>query len=103
MGSTPLSNTQKKMFRSIGHRLNPVVTIAAKGLTDSVLEEINRALEDHELIKVKLSCGDRRERQQICGQLCRELTAEPVQLVGGVALIYRASKQPKPRLSNLPR
>ena len=45
-----LTPKQKKRFRAIGHTLRPVVTIAEKGLTASVNGEINRALNDHELI-----------------------------------------------------
>ena len=50
-----ISNEDKKHLRRLGHKLNPVVTVAAKGLTESVIAEIDRALNDHELIKVKLS------------------------------------------------
>ena len=46
----PLDNSDKKRFRSIGHNLNPVVIIAQKGLSENIIEEIDRALKDHELI-----------------------------------------------------
>ena len=55
----PLSPDRKKQYRSLGHNLNPVVTVAGNGLSDAVLEELNRALDDHELIKVKLMIVDR--------------------------------------------
>ena len=44
-----LSSSQKKQFRTIGHNLSPVVSVASKGLSKSVMDEINRALNDHEL------------------------------------------------------
>jgi len=47
-----LSTATKKQYRTIGHGLNPVVTIAGNGLSAGVMAEIDRALEDHELIKV---------------------------------------------------
>ena len=53
------SNEDKKYLRRLGHNLKPVVTIAAKGLTEPVCAEIERALADHELIKIKLAVGDR--------------------------------------------
>ena len=53
------SSADKKYLRSLGHRLKPVVTVAGNGLTETVLAELNRALGDHELIKVKLAVGDR--------------------------------------------
>ena len=54
-----ISNEQRKAYRAIGHQLNPIVTIASNGLTEGVIEELNRALDDHELIKIKVSVGDR--------------------------------------------
>ena len=47
-----LTSKEKKRFRAIGHTLNPVVTIAGNGFSDGVKAEIERALEDHELIKL---------------------------------------------------
>ena len=47
------SSADKKYLRSLGHPLKPVVTVAGNGLTESVVTEINRALNDHELIKIK--------------------------------------------------
>ena len=57
-----LKASQKKNLRGQAHHLKPTVIVADKGLSDSVIAEINRALNDHELIKVKLR-GDRDVRQ----------------------------------------
>ena len=48
------SNADKKHLRRLGHNLKPVVTVAGNGLTENVTNEIERALTDHELIKIKL-------------------------------------------------
>ncbi len=96
-----LSPARKKHFRSIGHNLQPVVTVAGKGLTESVLAEIDRALNDHELIKVKLAVGDRDAKRSTVDGICSELNAEVVQTIGHIALFYRPAEQPDPRLSNL--
>ncbi|QIB65018.1 YhbY family RNA-binding protein [Kineobactrum salinum] len=92
-----------KQLRAIGHKLNPVVTIAGNGLSETVLQEIERALQDHELIKVKLAVGDRDTRSALTAELCERTGAELVQSIGNVALIMRRAKQPDPRLSNLMR
>jgi RNA-binding protein len=42
------SIAEKKRFRQIGHLLNPIVLLGNQGLTEAVLAEIDRALEDHE-------------------------------------------------------
>ncbi len=97
----PLSTDRKKQYRTLGHKLNPVVTIAGNGLSEGVLEELNRALDDHELIKVKLAITDRDIRKQIASQMCQQCRAEMVQEIGKVALIFRQTKEPNPKLSNI--
>jgi len=96
-----LTNERKKELRAIGHRLKPVVTVGGSGLTDSVLAEISRALDDHELIKVKIAAGERALKQQTIAELCEKNQAELIQTVGSIALILRAAKKPNPQLSNL--
>ena len=98
MPSTP---QDKKRFRSIGHKLKPVVTIAEKGLNDNVKQELERALNDHELIKVKLAVGDRQAKNAIVQELLDQLGAESIQQIGHVVLLYRPARKPDPRLSNL--
>ena len=97
----PCSSQEKKRYRSIGHKLKPVVTVAEKGLTDNVRQELDRALNDHELIKVKIAVGDRQAKNAIRDELVGLLGAECVQQIGHVLLIYRAARKPDPRLSNL--
>ncbi len=97
----PLSSDRKKQYRTLGHNLNPVVTVAGNGLSETVIVELNRALEDHELIKVKLVIADRDLRKQVVQEMCQKTRSEVVQEIGKVALIYREAKQPNPRLSNI--
>jgi RNA-binding protein len=92
-----------KQLRAIGHKLKPVVTVAGNGLSDAVLQEIERALDDHELIKVKLAVGDRETRDATAATLCERTGAQLVQRIGNIVLVLRRSAQPDPRLSNLVR
>ena len=97
----PLSTTLKKQYRTIGHNLNPIVTIAGNGLSESVLAELDRALDDHELIKVKLAITDRLARQETIQTLCHTCKAELIQEIGKIALIFRAARDPKLGKSNI--
>ena len=92
----PLSSPQIRHLRSLAHSLKPVVMIGQHGLRDSVLEEIGIALDFHELIKVKVSAGDRDERNQIIANIIGETGAELVQRIGNMAVIFRRNpKKPK--------
>lgn len=95
-----LTQEQKKQFKSIGHHLKPIVTIADNGLTESVLAELDRALNDHELIKVQLR-AERDDRKALIEQLCENSSSMLVQSIGKVALIYRKNPQPNKNLSNV--
>jgi RNA-binding protein len=98
-----VSQDLKKRFRKIAHHLKPVVMIAEKGITEGVLAELDRALEDHELIKLKINVQERDDKQLIITEVCRQTRSEAVQTIGKVAVLYRAAKKQNPRLSNLVR
>src|SRR5690554_2273689 len=96
-----LTQEQKKQFKSIGHQLKPIVTIADNGLTENVLAELDRALHDHELIKVQLRLAERDDRKAVIDQLCKKSSSTLVQSIGKVVLIYRKNPQPNRQLSNI--
>lgn len=98
-----LSSDQKKRFRTIAHHLKPVVIIAEKGISEGVLAELERALEDHELIKLKINVAERDDKQAIIAEVVEKTRAELVQTIGKVAVLYRAAKKQNPKLSNLMR
>ena len=98
-----MSKRDSKQLRAIGHKLKPVVTVAGNGLSETVLLEIERALADHELIKIKLVVGDRDARLAIGGEICDATGAELIQSIGNIILLLRRSAEPDPRLSNLVR
>lgn len=95
-----LTQEQKKQFKSIGHHLKPIVTVADNGLTEGVLAELDRALHDHELIKIQLRI-ERDDRKALIEQLCKQSSSILVQSIGKVALIYRKNPQPNKNLSNV--
>lgn len=96
-----LSTADKKHYRTIAHNLNPVVIVGDKGLSENLLDELNRALHDHELIKVKIAIGDRDDRSQIIEALIGSTKAELVQAIGKVIVLLKKNPKAKPKLSNL--
>ena len=96
-----LTQEQKKHFKSIGHHLKPVVTVAEQGLKENLMAELDRALNDHELIKIQLRIAEREDRQTILTELCQQRSSILVQSIGKMALIYRKNPKANPKLSNL--
>ena len=98
-----LSSEQKKAFKRIGHHLKPVVIVSEQGTTEGVLAELDRALSDHELIKIRVTVGDRDTKQLLVSEICQATGAELVQVIGKMVILLRRSKTPNPNLSNLVR
>lgn len=94
-------NQNTKQMRAIGHKLKPVVTVAGKGLSETVVAEIDRALSQHELIKVKLAVGGREAKSAVADEICKRTGAKLIQSIGNMLLLMRRTAQPDPRLSNL--
>ncbi|MDA0954527.1 MAG: YhbY family RNA-binding protein [Proteobacteria bacterium] len=96
-----MKNIDKRHYKGIGHKLKPVVTIAGAGLTDNIMAELDRALNDHELIKIKCNGIERDSKTELIATVCSALKAEAVQSIGGTALLLRKSAKANPKLSNL--
>ena len=98
-----LTNDQKKRLRNVAHKLNPIVTVGGNGLSENVQLEVDRALEDHELIKVKFAVGDRDLKRRLIKELVEIVEAQLIQEIGNIAVLFRPSDEPNPKLSNLMR
>jgi RNA-binding protein len=88
-GLMELSERQRKYLRGLGHALNPVLLIGQHGLTPGVIAEAQRALHDHELIKVKFRGADRAARDTGLTELATATGSTLVQRIGHTALYYK--------------
>jgi len=88
---TPLSSKKRSELRAEAHALSPVVIIGDKGLTETVMAEIDRSLKAHELIKVRAASAKREDRSPWIEAICDQLEAHAVQQIGKVFVIYRAN------------
>ncbi len=97
----PLSEKQKRFLRQLGHQLHPVVMTGNSGLTPAVLQELDRSLAAHELVKVRVRADDRGAREEMIREMCSACLAQLVQRIGHVAVLYRQDPE-KPKIT-LPR
>ena len=96
-----LTGKQKNYLRGIAHTMNPIVTIGGKGLTDAVMNEVELALNHHELVKIKLPSNSKSEKVALLAQITSQSNSQPVQLIGRVGVIYRAGDEPKITLPSI--
>jgi RNA-binding protein len=97
MPQTSLSDRQRRHLRGLAHELQPVVRLGSAGLTEAVVRETDRALTDHELIKIKAPGGDREARDSGFEELARRTGSSLVHRIGNVAVLYR----PRPDLPRI--
>lgn len=96
-----LTPNQVRHLRALAHHLKPVVLMGQHGLTESVMAEIELALDHHELIKVRVPGMEREDKQDVIEVICERTGAELVQAIGHVAVLFR--KRTKDSQISLPR
>jgi putative YhbY family RNA-binding protein len=84
-----MTPAERKALKARAHKLDPVVHVGAKGLTDEVIAEIDRALQAHELIKVRAATLDRNAREEAFELIAQKTHAQAVQHIGKVFVLFR--------------
>ena len=98
-----LEGFQRKYLRGLAHGLKPVVFIGQKGLTPEVLSSAEKALERHELIKVKFNdFKGKDEKTEISGHIEKKAGAENVGMIGHMVILYRQQEDPEKHKISLP-
>jgi RNA-binding protein len=94
--SSNLSTNQKKFLRGLAHDLNPMIIIGSQGVTDSLMAELEKTLNHHEILKIKIAAGEREDRNLVIEYVIKATRAQLVQSVGKMFVIYRArAKDPQ--------
>jgi putative YhbY family RNA-binding protein len=87
-----LTSRERTQLKARAHHLKPIVRLGQAGLSDALIAEIDRALGDHELIKVQVGFDDREARNEAAVEICERTGSAAVQMVGKVLVLWR----PKP-------
>ncbi|HPA70857.1 MAG TPA: ribosome assembly RNA-binding protein YhbY [Spirochaetota bacterium] len=83
-----LKYSQRKKLKALAHDLRPVIQVGKKGLTDELTSAVDKALLDHELIKMKF-VGFKEEKRDIIGAVAKSTGCIIVEIIGHVAILYR--------------
>lgn len=95
-----LTSKQRAALSGMANDLNPVVFLGKAGAADGVYEALDRALTDHELIKLRF-VDFKGERKELAQQLAEKAGADLVRVIGHVAIMYRQSPDPEKRAIKL--
>lgn len=101
-GPHDLSSHQRQYLKGLAHGLDPIVQLGAAGMTEGVVKAVHAALDDHELIKVKIGKGIESDKKELAGELAERVDAQVCQVIGRVVVLYRQAREPKRRKIKLP-
>jgi RNA-binding protein len=85
-----LTGKQRHYLRGLGHALKPIVQVGRGGIDEGLITAVERALIDHELVKLKLGEAADLDRHDAADQLAARTHSEVAQVLGNTVLLYRA-------------
>jgi len=97
-----LSSRQRKFLRGMAHAFKPLVHVGKEGLSPGLLSELDRALAEHELVKVRFQeAPGREQRADLSAAIEERLGCAEVGRTGHVAIFYRQQPDPEKRKIHL--
>ena len=94
-----LTGKQRRHLRGLGHSLQAIVQLGKDGVTDSVIAALDQALDDHELVKVRIGANALVERGEVGDILASKTRSDLAQVLGNTLLFYRKHpEEPQIRL-----
>ena len=95
-----LTGPQRRQLKGLAHDLKPIIQIGRAGATEGLVEALDKALSDHELVKVRF-LEHKKERKEISRAMAEKTRSHLVDLIGNVAILYRENKDSSKRNANL--
>ena len=92
--STDMTSKRRAELRSQAQNLSPVVMVGHEGITEGVISALDKALEDHELVKLRFQ-DFKEQTRDLSGELAAKTGSALVSSTGFTAVFYR--KNPEKR------
>ncbi len=89
MANERLTGKQIRHLRALGHHLKPVVLIGKAGISEAVIRQVNQALYDHELVKIRLQETCPVDRKLAADELSARTSSYLVQVLGRTILLFK--------------
>lgn len=91
-----LTQSQRKKLKSLAHHLKPVVYVGKLGVTESLIEATEKALADHELIKIKF-VDFKDEKKGLVDEITTKTGSVLLNIIGNIAIVFRQNEDPEKR------
>ncbi len=98
-----LKGSQKKYLRGLAHKLNPSAFIGHKGITQSLIDEIDQALKASELIKIKfVDFKEKDQKKALTVEIAKTTQSQVAGTIGHVSVLFRQNPDKEKRQIKLP-
>lgn len=83
-----LNSGQRRKLKALAHHLEPVVMVGQKGFTENLSKAVDKALSDHELIKIKF-VDFKDEKRKLTDEIVASTNSGFVGIIGNIAILFR--------------
>jgi len=98
VSDTTLTGKQLRFLRARAHRLKPIIIIGSERCSPGVVQHVDDALEQHELIKVRLTDAAKGEVIAAADALTQGTGCTIAQRIGHTLVLYRERREGKPTI-----
>ncbi|MFW6306246.1 MAG: ribosome assembly RNA-binding protein YhbY [Bacillota bacterium] len=88
-----LTGKRRSFLRGKANRLNPIVHVGKDGINQGLIDQLDEALEDHELVKGRVLNNALEDVRNVANELAESCDAEVVQVIGNVFVIFRRNEE----------
>ena len=88
--------SRRRQIKGLAHELEPLIQIGMQGVTDGVMKNIDSALKNHELIKIKF-LEHKDEKEELVRKIVEQIGSELIDIIGNIAILYKQNPDPKKR------
>jgi RNA-binding protein len=83
---------ERLSLKKSAHHLKPVIQVGKKGITDSLIDEIDLALEAHELIKIQILPRHKENLLLDVAIIVQRTEAYHIDTIGHIVIFFRKRK-----------
>jgi len=88
-----INGKQRSYLKKMANKLNPLLQIGKDGLSDNFIEQLDKTLEDHELVKINVLTNNYMTPKEVANELAEKLNADFVQAIGKKLVLYRPNSK----------
>ncbi len=96
-----LTSKQRAHLRSIAQSYTTIFFVGKNGMSDELINQLEAAINSRELIKVGVQENCDYTAREAADEIAEQLGADVVQVIGRKFVLWRRSKDPKKRVTEL--